>query len=139
MYLLTEIESFLASLGFDGPLAGLQPLVQWERPTAFRVVFKPGASPRSMIVKHIPDFKSTSVADRWQPRWKVAQDYVNLCFLQEMGAGAFAPQVYGYSQEQNMLAIEDVGQTSLRAIEEISEIGTNEDLWQSSARALGEL
>ena len=108
MYLLTEIESFLASLGFDGPLAGFQPLVQWERPTAFRVVFKPGASPRSMIVKHIPDFKGTSVSDRWQPRWKVAQDYINLCFLQEMGAGAFAPQVYGYSQEQNMLAIEDL-------------------------------
>lgn len=92
-----------------------------------------------MIVKHIPDFKGTSVSDRWQPRWKLAQDYVNLCFLQEMGAGAFAPQVYGYSQEQNMLAIEDVGQISLRAIEKISEIGTNKDLWQNGARALAQL
>ena len=139
MYLLNEIEAFLASLGFDGPLAGFQPLVQWDKPTAFRVVFKPGASPRSMIVKHVPCFEGTSVSDRWQPRWKVAQDYVNLCFLQEMGAGAFAPQVYGYSQERNMLAIEDLGQTSLHALEEISEIGTHADLWQNCARALAQL
>ncbi len=38
-----------------------------------------------------------------------------------------------------MLAIEDLGQTSLRDIAEISEIGTNGDLWQSCARALAQL
>ena len=79
-----------------------------------------------LVVKHVPDFKDTSVADLWRPRWKVAQDYINLCFLEEVTAGVFAPRVYGYSKEQNMLAIEDVGQTSLRD-REISEPGVRVD------------
>ncbi len=139
MYLLTEITSFLAGLGFDRRIVGLQPLVQWERPTAFRVMFKSGTSPRSIIVKHDPRFESSSVSEQWRPRWKVAQDYINLCFLQEVDAGAFAPRVYGYSEKQNMLAIEDLGCTSLRGIEDIPEIGTNVDLWQGVASALGRL
>jgi hypothetical protein len=139
MHLVTEITSFLAGLGFDRPIAGFQPLVQWERPTAFRVIFEFGTSPRSIIVKHVPGFENCSVSEQWRPRWKVAQDYVNLCFLQEVDAGAFAPRVYGYSEKQNMLAIEDLGRTCLRDIRDIPEIGTNRDLWQEVASVLGRL
>ena len=136
---MAEITSFLAGIGFDQRIEGLQPLTQWVRPSAYRVFLRPGASPRSVIVKHVPDFKDTSVADLWQPRWKVAQDYINLCFLEQVAAGTFAPRVYGYSQKQNMLAIEDIGQTSLRDIAKIPEIGTDLRLWQKVCRALAQL
>jgi hypothetical protein len=139
MDLLTEITSFLAGIGFDKRIEGLQPLTQWQRPTAFRVFFGPGASLRSVVVKHIPDFQDTLVADLWRPRWKVAQDYINLCFLEKVTTGGFAPRVYGYSQERNMLAIEDVGQTSLRDITKILGIGTDSRLWQKVCRVLAQL
>ena len=137
MYLLAEIEAFLACLGFKGPLAGLQPLVQWDRPTAFRVVFEPGASPRSMIVKQ----SQIPKARRFRPMATAVESGSGLrqpLLLTGDGRRCVRSQVYGYSQERNMLAIEDLGQTSLHALEEISEIGTDEDLWQNCARALAQ-
>jgi len=140
MYLLDEISSFLREdLGLHQGLSGLQPLAQWVQPTAFRVFLESDSALRSLIVKHIPDSGGSSLADLWQPRWKIAQDYINLCFLQEICAGAFAPQVHGYSEERNMLAIQDLGGTSLWEIENIPALATHNGVWREVARALGRL
>ncbi len=139
MNLPEGLGSFLEEIGVSGSITGLQPLAQWQNPTAFRIFLDGPDTPGSLIVKHIPNFQDGSVCKPWNPRWKVAQDYVNLSFLHEVGAGQFTPKLYGYSFERNKVAIQDLGRVSLRDIEKIDMLKGNAELWCSVARRLAEL
>ena len=136
MKYLEEIKAFIGEIGYPGVTA-LQPLAQWSVPTAFRVYLEGRDEPKTIIVKHISS--EGNVAKTWSPVWKIAQDYVNLEFLASVGAGGFVPACYGYSQERNMIAIEDLGTLSLEDVEQVPHISQNRDLWCSVATRLATL
>jgi hypothetical protein len=138
---LESIHTFLEEIGITGNLKGLQPLAQWQTqtPTAFKVFLDGRDCPGSLVVKHVSNFHDSSITKVWSPRWKVAQDYVNLEFLNEVSAGQFVPKCYGYSHDRNMIAIEDLGTISLEDIKQIDVLKNSNELWCSIARRLAEL
>ncbi len=115
---LNKASSLLSSyFGYEVRIEDATPLVQWANTTAYRLKLQHprqnGSCPDTAIMKGPYEGYDASYLAMWRPAWRLAQDYVNLRFFHEVGAGQYVPTLYAYDPQAGFILMQDLGEMDL--------------------------
>jgi len=119
---LNKASSLLSSyFGYEVRIEDATPLVQWANTTAYRLKLQHprqnGSCPDTAIMKGPYEGYDASYLAMWRPAWRLAQDYVNLRFFHEIGAGQYVPTLCAYDPQAGFILMQDLGEMDLHKFE----------------------